>query len=145
MSFNRKAKFDHVAKRSTSLLLILLLILQMGAVSACKRKSPEKTPSNDGEYYFASYQNSACDEYLKDAGFDSIYESEAFFDADGNMYVLGYTEKASILVEQERGSDTCRSFSVPIKPGAIALTVTYGANWMARLWVNEISAAFEAS
>ena len=124
MSFNRKAKIDHVAKCSTSLLLILLLILQMGAVSACKRKSPEKTPSNEGEYYFASYQNSACDEYLKDAGFDSIYESEAFFDADGNMYVLGYTEKASILVEQERGSDTCRSFSVPIKDRISAATIS---------------------
>ena len=124
MSFNHKAKFDHVAKCSTSLLLILLLILQMGAVSACKRKSPEKAPSNEGEYYFASYQNSACDEYLKDAGFDSIYESEAFFDADGNMYVLGYTEKASILVEQERGSDTCRSFSVPIKDRISAATIS---------------------
>ena len=124
MSLFRKAKSYHVTKRGTSMLLILLLILQMGAVSACKRSKPAKIAAKDGEYLFAAYQNNACDECMKEADLYSVYDTKAFFDADGNMYALAHTEKESFLAEQEMGSDTCRSLSIPITDRIDAATIS---------------------
>ena len=124
MSLFRKAKSYHVTKRGTSMLLILLLILQMGAVSACKRSKPAKIAAKDGEYLFAAYQNNACEECMKEADLYSVYDTKAFFDADGNMYALAHTEKESFLVKQDMGSDTCRSLSIPIKERIDAATIS---------------------
>lgn len=124
MSLFRKAKSYHVTKRGTSMLLILFLILQMGAVSACKRSKPAKIAAKDGEYLFAAYQNNACEECMKEADLYSVYDTKAFFDADGNMYALAHTEKESFLVKQDMGSDTCRSLSIPIKERIDAATIS---------------------
>jgi len=108
MSLFRKAKSYHVTKRGTSMLLILLLILQMGAVSACKRSKPAKIAAKDGEYLFAAYQNNACEECMKEADLYSVYDTKEYsnFARKVEAIILKSNSLAKNKVKKENATET---------------------------------------